>query len=925
MRLTARINSAPFSIVFCALLAHFVHAQDTDGDGLSDADEITLGTDPAVADDTDGDGIFDFFETDADGDGVSDAFECHGDQIADYTLENTSFEIPDYAAQGYPADDYPVSSAVMLWDTEGPHHELRVLQGAYDGNNHLEINSTGAHDIWQSITTEPGSHLIWRFAHAKRRFSDDQLSLKMGESPATDQADEVFLAVTGFGWTAYSGIYTVPAGQTTTEVRFDPIFPTDSAGNFFDAVQVKAYCTNDFDQDGDPDWLDTDSDNDGFDDTCVDTDADGVCDREDEDDDGDGITDLDEMSCVNTVSPTSSLPPASDMSPLGPDDSAIGAPFAWLDGELTTTVTALAGNVDARINFTGGVGSSARIEFDPPVTSLDFLLGDLDNGETKDLRAYNAQGQLVPLLPHLTSKTEQVTLSGQSGQSIRIFDEGASAGNTYNRYVRFNVDGPDISRLEADFVSRVEGSGNGDLRVINACVGLDADNDGVNDHLDDDMDNDGVNDTNDDNCPLTSNADQLDTDGDGVGDACDNDDDGDNVDDATDNCPLIANSDQANLDGDSFGDVCDDDDDGDGVTDGADNCPLITNGDQADADGDGLGNACDGDDDADGVVDGNDNCPLVANDDQADLDGDGLGNACDGDDDDDSVPDSEDNCALVSNSDQLDSDNNGIGDLCDTDDDGDGVVDGEDNCPLVSNPDQADADSDGQGDACDIDDDGDGVSDGADNCPMSANEDQLDTDSDGAGNICDDDDDGDDVDDVADNCPLVANTGQQDTDNDGTGDACSEDADGDGVTPDGADNCPLVANPEQIDTDQDGIGDKCDADDDGDGVGDDADNCPLIINVDQIDTDEDGAGNACDDDDDGDTIADTVDNCPLQSNPQQTDADDDGVGDACDDSPFIASPPVPVSHTSLPVLSLLILLAGILGGRATLGGRARRA
>ena len=51
-------------------LTHSVYAQDTDGDGLSDADEITLGTDPAVANDTDGDGIFDFFEDDADGDGL---------------------------------------------------------------------------------------------------------------------------------------------------------------------------------------------------------------------------------------------------------------------------------------------------------------------------------------------------------------------------------------------------------------------------------------------------------------------------------------------------------------------------------------------------------------------------------------------------------------------------------------------------------------------------------------------------------------------------------------------------------------------------------------------------------------------------------------------------------------------------------------
>ena len=95
MSVRLRKTALALGVTTLAAFSYVADAQDTDGDGLSDADEITLGTDPAVADDTDGDGIFDFFETDADGDGVSDAFECHGDQIADYTLENTSFEIPD--------------------------------------------------------------------------------------------------------------------------------------------------------------------------------------------------------------------------------------------------------------------------------------------------------------------------------------------------------------------------------------------------------------------------------------------------------------------------------------------------------------------------------------------------------------------------------------------------------------------------------------------------------------------------------------------------------------------------------------------------------------------------------------------------------------------------------------------------------------
>ena len=38
--------------------AHFSHSQDTDGDGLSDAEETTLGTNPNLAD-SDGDGLGD--------------------------------------------------------------------------------------------------------------------------------------------------------------------------------------------------------------------------------------------------------------------------------------------------------------------------------------------------------------------------------------------------------------------------------------------------------------------------------------------------------------------------------------------------------------------------------------------------------------------------------------------------------------------------------------------------------------------------------------------------------------------------------------------------------------------------------------------------------------------------------------------------
>jgi Tol biopolymer transport system component len=78
----------------------YVIAQDTDGDGLTDADEADLGTDPARAD-TDGDGVSDGAEVlagtdpnspDSDGDGLPDRGEA-----AAHTLPNN----PDTDSDGY--------------------------------------------------------------------------------------------------------------------------------------------------------------------------------------------------------------------------------------------------------------------------------------------------------------------------------------------------------------------------------------------------------------------------------------------------------------------------------------------------------------------------------------------------------------------------------------------------------------------------------------------------------------------------------------------------------------------------------------------------------------------------------------------------------------------------------------------------------
>jgi hypothetical protein len=128
----------------------------------------------------------------------------------------------------------------------------------------------------------------------------------------------------------------------------------------------------------------------------------------------------------------------------------------------------------------------------------------------------------------------------------------------------------------------------------------DLDEDEQGDACDADDDDDGVADTAD-NCPQVANADQANNDLASErsqpnpviqGDLCDPDDDDDGIADAADTCPLVQNRDQSDLDEDGQGDACDPDDDGDETPDATDNCPMTPNADQLDTNHNAIGDAC---------------------------------------------------------------------------------------------------------------------------------------------------------------------------------------------------------------------------------------------------------------------------------------------------------------------------------------------
>ena len=637
---------------------------DSDGDGLTDAEELAIGTNPLDAD-SDDDGVRDGAEpnyaSDTDGDGLINALDPDSDNDALYDGTELGVVTPpvgtDLTRNHFIADAGPgTTTNPLLADTD--------RGGVPDGDE--DVNRNGLVDLLERNPNNPLDDLLPP-ADSDGDGLPNTVETQIGTNPldadsdddgVRDGAEDNYADDTdgdGFinaldpdsdGDGLFDGteraVTTAPIGTDVSRGRFiadaDPTTRTSAVvadtdrGGVSDGLEdanhngrIDAGETNP--NDPSDDVGNGDRDGDTISDTeegTADTDGDGTPDFMDTDSDNDGITDAQEAG-----------------------DANLATPAVDSDGDGTP-------------NFRDADSDN------------DFLADAQEAGDNNPATAAtDTDGDGIPDYRDLDSDNDTISDADEAGDTNLATAPADTDGDTRPDYRDLDTDNDTISdAIEA-----------GDAVLMTPPVNTD----GVDqpDWRDLDSDNDGVLDLID-NCRVVSNTLQTDSNGDGIGDACQNDSDGDGVPNAGDNCPTIPNPDQRNTDGDGQGDACDADDDNDGVTDSPDNCPLIANPNQMDSDGDGVGNVCDSDDDGDGVGDGTDNCPDVANPDQADGDGDDIGDACDPldnppaseDPDGDSIPRVIDNCPGVSNPDQADSDGDGMGNACDGDDDNDGFADG---------------------------------------------------------------------------------------------------------------------------------------------------------------------------------------------------------------------------------------------------------
>ncbi|MHA8099959.1 gliding motility-associated C-terminal domain-containing protein [Aquirufa aurantiipilula] len=665
-----------------------------------------------------------------------------------------------------------------------------------------------------------------------------------------------------------SGTFTFRAntGPTGTSQIIETAFADDDSDGIpnsmecFGTSSLLGTCA-DFDGDGRMNSRDTDSDNDGINDSLernMDSDGDRLANYLDLDSDNDGIPDATEGIQDTDGDGTPNY--------IDLDSDGDGLMDAW----------------EASDNARGTVDQNYDGKID-----INGVFADVNANGLADVLETILSGKVLPLPDTDRDGAKDYVDTDSDNDGISDMLEGSSDPDkdAFPNYRDLDSDG--------DWL------GDQDERNV------DNDGDGVSNYLDADSDGDGIPDAweGKNKCATCTTLKDdwndgwddrgqyvlvIDTDKDGSSDFLDLDSDNDCLPDAVE----LGDD----LDGDELANFRDLDSDNDGI---GDSIEAVFCTKPVDSDKDGKADFEDADSDNDLIPDkievgSNPAKPL-------DSDGDGLVDYQDVDSDGDGLLDSAEAGKEVNN--PLDSDSDGILDFRDTDSDNDAILDKIEVGANTLKP--LDSDNDGIFDHLDIDSDNDSIAD-----KLEAGTDPsipVDTDADGQRDYVDTDSDADAI---PDQIEMGADlTKPQDTDGDGKWDFRDTDSDNDGILdlieagqnpnkPIDSDG-DIIADFMDIDSDNDSILDKIEAGSDSakprdtdldakpDYIDSDSDNDGLLDSLEvgtnssiPLDTDQDGVANYRDLDSDNDGLLDKLEAGNDLSKPLDTDKD--GLADYID-------------------------------------------
>ena len=207
------------------------------------------------------------------------------------TIQNGSFENFPYYSAYTPtpdggSDNLRQDCFKLFWKTTASDHQVEIWNNsvpvqapfsAAAGVQYAELNANEFGGLYQDITTVPGTRMRWKLQHAGRNGSSDSMKVLIG-TPETGGETTRYTAASGAEyfvpgtfpypggetatrlsdtttstiiqdnstWGTWSGVYTVPAGQTVTRFLFISYSSPNGGreGNLLDDISFEPTLAN---------------------------------------------------------------------------------------------------------------------------------------------------------------------------------------------------------------------------------------------------------------------------------------------------------------------------------------------------------------------------------------------------------------------------------------------------------------------------------------------------------------------------------------------------------------------------------------------------------------------------------------------------------------------------------------------------------